>query len=361
MSNGEVWYRLPPMNEILEHSVRWQNLPEVLDDQIRDWGHKNLGIEELQKAGYDGEGVTIAVCDTGVDQDHPDLQDELDLSRCFDFTGTGNFRDGHGHGTHCMGIAAASWGKNIGIIGAAPAATKIAMKVLSNSGSGASSWIADGIKKAADVGADVISLSVGGSQPDPYTRQAIQYAISKGCWVVAAAGNDGGPATSYPGHWSESCAVAATDKNDRRASFSTINVQNDVAAPGVSIWSTIPGNRYGAMSGTSMATPYVAGCLCLLRQAIKKAGKPMPSQGELLAAIEKTSKDIAPSGRDAMTGAGLLNTKALIDYFVGASPPPPPPPPPPNLVKFNGTLIFKDGVAYTDRGLEGGKSSLCQG
>lgn len=343
-------YQIPPIEAILEKSIRWDMLAEQ-----RDWGHANLGLRELHDAGYQGDGVLVAICDTGVDPDHPDLRDELEPAKCFDFTGSGTWRDGHGHGTHCMGIAAASQGKDIGIIGAAPLARKCAMKVLSDSGSGSSSWIAAGIRRAAEVGADIISLSLGGSSPDPQTRAAIQDVTSRGCWVVCAAGNDGGPANSYPGHYPESIAVCATDQGNRRASFSTVNTQNDVSAPGVSILSTLPGNRYGTMSGTSMATPYVAGCLALVRAAIKKAGKPMPTQSRLLEAIADTSKDLATPGHDSQTGWGLINTAGLIARFAASPPPPPPPPPtppPPAPTKgFTGTLVYEDGVLRRTVGL----------
>ena len=231
--------------------------------------------------------------------------------------------------THCGGIAAAAENGG-GIVGAAPDAKLLGAKVLSNSGSGLSTWIARGIRWAADQGADIISLSLGGPGPDGDTQAAVAYAIAKGCWVVAAAGNDGGPASSYPGNYPGVVCVAATDPQDRRASFSTINPENDVSAPGVNIFSTLPGNRYGRMSGTSMATPYVSGSLACVRGALKAAGKPVPPADELLLAIAATAKDIPPSGRDSGTGWGLLDPVKLLAHLMGPAPTPPSPPPPPS-------------------------------
>lgn len=315
-------YRLPPGELWPERVLTAAQLAES-----RDWGHGPLGLEALHARGITGAGVTVAVLDTGVDAAHPDLRARTLPGR--DFTGGTSPADRQGHGTHCAGIVAAS-SNGDGLIGAAPDAKVLPVKVLDDGGSGASTWIAAGIRWAADQGADVLSLSLGGPAADAGTRAAIQYATGKGCWVVCAAGNDGRPATSYPGHYPESVAVAAVDKDLRRATFSTINPQNDVGAPGVSILSTLPNGRYGNMSGTSMATPYVAGCLALVRGELKRLGRPVPDQAALLAAIGRTSRDIAPAGPDADTGAGLVQPAALLaDLAGGPTPPPDPTVPPP--------------------------------
>ena len=338
---GEPIYVIPPIERQPEMSLRADMLAEQ-----RDWGHAPLGLEALHAAGYLGEGVVVCIADTGGDPDHPDLKDRYLPEGHADHTGSRyGWRDVQSHGTHCSGIALASKGNDQGIIGAAPSARLLIQKVLGDQGSGASSWIAAGIRRAADLGADIVSLSLGGPSPDSLTRAAIQYATGKGMWVVAAAGNDGGPANSYPGHYPETIAVAAVDRNIARASFSTINSQNDVAAPGVSILSTLPDNRYGTMSGTSMATPYVAGCLALVRGAIKKANVRMPTQTELQAAIVRTSRDILPTGLDSGTGAGLIDPAKLIAEFMTVPPPPvvPPPVPPPTPGKTV-TLKFVNGL-----------------
>lgn len=324
---GEPIYEIPPIERQPEITVRSDLLGEFLAEQ-RDWGHAPLKLEALHARGVTGAGVTIAICDTGIDYQHPDLAPNMTPGGHRDFTGSSSgYMDRQGHGTHCAGIAAAA-NNGSGIIGAAPSAKLMAVKVLSDQGSGASSWIAAGIRHAADQGADVLSLSLGGPSSDTQTRSAIQYATGKGCWVVVAAGNDGREVSSYPGHYPESIAVAAVDKETKRASFSTINRENDVSAPGVSIWSSLPGARYGSMSGTSMATPYVAGCLALLRGAFKAAGQTPPTQAALLQAFADASVDISPAGRDSGTGWGLVDPTALIAALVRVTPPPPPPPVP---------------------------------
>lgn len=318
---GEPVYGLPPDEYKPEATFSLTALAEG-HDPSQDY----LGIPALHAKGFLGQGVIFAGLDTGIDYEHEDLKDQVlkDLGK--DYTGSSaGFKDVQSHGTHTAATMVAAKNEK-GLVGAAPAAKIIPVKVLNDQGSGASSWIAAGIQWAADKGADIINLSLGGPSPDQRTRQAVQYAISKGCWVFCAAGNDGRATNNYPAHYPESIAVAATDNNGQRASFSTINNENDVSGPGVKVLAATPGNNYSTYSGTSMATPNVAGAAGLLRGAIKAAGKPMPSQQQLIEAIERTSSDISPPGKDQMTGWGRFNTKALLEYFgVGDAPPPPPP------------------------------------
>lgn len=328
---GDVIYSIPPEELQPEISIMAELLPAFAADQ-RDWGHVNLGIEELYNAGHKGAGVLVCIADTGIDYEHPDLKPRIILNKCRDFTGSNaGFMDRQGHGTHCAGIVAAS-SDGEGLIGVAPEASLMSSKVLGDQGSGASTWIAAGIRHATAQGADIISLSLGGPSPDQATRAAIQEAVNAGVWVVCAAGNDGGPANSYPGHYDISIAVAASDRNDKRASFSTTNRENDITAPGVSIMSTLPRGRYGAMSGTSMATPYVAGCLAILRGALKKAGLAIPRQSEILELMGRTSKDLGAGGKDSEYGFGLISTKGMLGAFdTKPNPPTEPPTNPPTI------------------------------
>lgn len=326
IDSGEPIYTLPPEEMQPEVSIRADFLTEQ-----RDWSHANLGIKALHDRGILGEGVTVAILDTGIDIEHPDLRKNIVERGHKDFTGSrSGFMDRQSHGTHVAGTyGAAADGK--GLIGIAPRCKLMAVKVLGDNGSGSSSGIAAGIRHAADAGAEILNMSLGGPSPDTATRAAIQYAISKGCWVVCAAGNDGRRVNSYPGHYPESIAVAATDRDNRRASFSTINQENDIAAPGVNIMSTLPDGRYGSYSGTSMATPAVGACLALVRGELKRLGLPIPSQTKVMEAMKATADDIAPAGDDEATGAGLINTAKMLDRLVGESPPVAPPPvtPPP--------------------------------
>ena len=259
----------------------------------RDWGLNAVAAPESWAAGYEGQGVTVAVIDTGVDLDHPDLVSSLyvnpgeiagngidddgngfvdDVSG-YDFVSRdGSPDDGNGHGTHVAGtIAAAKNGQ--GATGVAPEAKILPIRVLDNRGSGSDFNVAAGIRYAADVGAQIINLSLGGGYSSRIAN-AIQYATSLGSLVVAASGNESASNPSFPArHSAQSTSVisvGAFDSRNRIAGFSNDvgrsgSVQVD--APGVGIFSTYTGGRYGSLSGTSMASPHVAGVAALTLSA----------------------------------------------------------------------------------------------
>lgn len=346
---GEPIYTIPPIEREPEMLVPAHLLRVVMQGDDRDWGHEALDLPRLHDRAVTGEGVLVAVLDTGVDASHPDLKANVDTTGSKDYTGSRYaWGDRQGHGSHCSGIVAAD-DDGKGLVGSAPDAKVVAVKVLNDSGSGASSWIAAGIRYAADAGADIISMSLGGPSPDNLTRAAVQYAVSKGCWVVAAAGNSGPNSIDYPGAYPECISVAAVGKDLSRASFSSTNREVDIAAPGVSVMSTIPGGRYAAYSGTSMATPYVAGCLALVRGELKRLGLPVPGQVELMAAMKKTARDLAPVGPDTGTGAGLIQPVALLALLAKDATPPKPPEPPtpeplPDRVTIESPELARRGV-----------------
>lgn len=217
----------------------------------------------------------IAVVDTGVDYTHPDLSGKVDTESDWDFVNNDdNAMDDNLHGTHVAGIAAAATNNSTGIGGVSINTAKILpVKVLNQSGSGYYSWIASGIIYAVDHGARVINLSLGGSVRSTTLEQAVNYAWNKGAVVVAAAGNSNNSSKTYPGAYDNAMAVWASDQNDAKASFSSYGRWVDIGAPGVSILSTIPfikdtkdgsQDSYYLGSGTSMATPHVAGLAGLI-------------------------------------------------------------------------------------------------
>ena len=217
----------------------------------------------------------LAVVDTGVDYTHPDLTGNVDTAEDWDFVNNdSDAMDDNLHGTHVAGIAAASTSNNNGVAGVSiNTNTILPVKVLSQSGSGYYSWISAGIIYAADHGAKVINLSLGGNIRSTTLENAVNYAWNKGAVVVAAAGNSNNSSKTYPGAYTNTMAVWASDQNDNKASFSSYGSWVDIGAPGVSILSTIPtgkdtkdGNQDGYYlgSGTSMATPHVAGLAGLL-------------------------------------------------------------------------------------------------
>jgi len=213
--------------------------------------------------------IRVAILDTGIDQNHEDLGAKIVANR--NFTTSRTVDDRHGHGTHVAGIAAAITDNGRGIAGVGFNSVLMNGKVLGDNGSGQYSWVASGIIWAADNGAHVINMSLGGSSSSTTLEDALKYAYNKGVVLVAAAGNNNTSSPSYPAFYAECIAVAATDQSDAKASFSNYGTWVDIAAPGVSIYSTLPNHRnrigtrnYGSLSGTSMAAPHVAGVVALL-------------------------------------------------------------------------------------------------
>ncbi len=287
------------------------------NDALRpqQWAFDAVDFESAWKLST-GAGVTVAVVDTGVLGTHEDLAGSvlpgLDLAAdasTYDHAGTGEV-DPAGHGTHVAGIIAAHANNGVGIAGAAPGVKILPVRVLDASGSGSSSDVAEGIIWAADHGARVINLSLGGG-PSPGMQIAIQYALSKQVVTFAAAGNayqDGNQPT-YPAAYPEAVAVAAIDQSLNHASFSNTGSYVDVAAPGDLIWSTYGTGRsqYALMSGTSMATPYATATAALVL-----AESPNLSAAEVTSAVEGSATDLGAPGRDNVFGYGLINPRGAL-------------------------------------------------
>lgn len=233
--------------------------------------------------------IKIAIVDTGVQGTHPDLSSKVIHGHDY-VSDDAISNDGNGHGTHCAGIAAAITNNKKGIAGVAPQASIYAVRVLDNQGSGTLDAVAQGIREAADSGAQVISLSLGAPDGGTALQEAVQYAWDKGAVIVAAAGNDGDSTPNYPAYYDKVISVASTDQYDQKSYFSTYGKWVDVAAPGSNIYSTYKGSTYRTLSGTSMATPHVAGLAALLankgysnsqiRQIIEDTADKLPGTGK---------------------------------------------------------------------------------
>lgn len=298
------------------------------DNEVADWGHKYVGVLEAHKVSQ-GEKAILGIGDTGTDSQHDDLK--ANLIEMQDFTGSrSGGSDVQGHGTHCAGIVLAA--KNgWGIYGVAPNAKYYSAKVLGDSGSGSSSGIARGIDWLVSKGVHVISLSLGGGKSQTII-DAIDRARAKGIIVVCAAGNEGPGANTigWPGAYEGVVCVAAVGQTSQTdilsvASFSSRGPQNDVTAPGVAIQSTYPGNRFAKLSGTSMATPYVAGCALLYVSRCIGLNRPH-SQAEFMKLITETA-DKVPGGVPNSVGVGLIRIDKVLAKLAGPIVPPPPPPP----------------------------------
>ncbi|MEV0170200.1 S8 family serine peptidase [Streptomyces sp. NPDC050803] len=282
---------------------------------------------EAWAAGYDGKGTKVAVLDTGVDTDHPDLKGRIGASK--NFTDSADANDHDGHGTHTTstvgGTGAASEGKNKGV---APGAELLNGKVLNDYGYGETSWIIAGMQWAVDEGADVVSMSLGNPArtdcSDPMAQAAEELAkSSENTLFVIAAGNTGpgNNTVSSPGCAPGVLTVGAVDRDDTTASFSSRGpaygshtLKPEITAPGVGISAANAGGRgvyaYQSMSGTSMATPHVAGAAAIVKQR-----HPDWTARQIKAALVSSAETGIP-GDVRGTGGGRLDVEAAVGQKV---------------------------------------------
>ena len=302
------------------------------------WSLARIGLPEAWNVTTGSPGIIIAVVDSGLYLGHPDLtgkvwansgeipgnqidddaNGKVDDVHGWHFyqqwtpggyipAGNAEVTDDFGHGTHVAGIAAAATNNGIGIAGISWGARVMPVKVLDQYGNGWYSDIAAGIVFAADNGAKIINLSLGGAAASPTLCRAAAYAHQKGALLVAAAGN-AGAAVLYPAACDGVLAVAATDRADQRASFSNYGSQVDLAAPGVDIYSTWPWlDGYFTMSGTSMAAPHVSGVAALVWSRWSAW-----TDTEVSRRIMETAVDVDASGWDPYTGWGRLDAAAAL-------------------------------------------------
>jgi minor extracellular protease Epr len=269
--------------------------------QKQDWGITRTEAPKAWELHYTGKDIKIAVVDTGI-ASHEDLS----ISGGAAFTSyTASYVDDNGHGTHVAGIIGAK-NNSFGTVGIAPDSSLYAVKVLGKDGSGYLSDVVAGIDWSISNKMDIVNLSLGSTSSSSTLKQVVDKAYSQGILVVAAAGNIGtvdgiGDNVTYPARYDSVIAVAATDANDKRASFSSTGNTVEVAAPGVQIISTYLNNQYAYMNGTSMATPYVAGNIALLKQAY-----PTLSNTELRNKLQETVIDLGSVGIDSWFGYGFI-------------------------------------------------------
>lgn len=269
------------------------------------YGLINIRAPQGWEFATGSSAIRIAIIDTGIDRTHPDLAGKIVSG--YDFVNNdNNAQDDNGHGTHVAGIAAAISNNGVGVTGASWGARLIPVKVLSAGGGGSYANVAAGIIWATDHGAHVINLSLGGTSPSITLQNAVDYAVSQGVVVVAAAGNSGSNFVLYPARYSNVIAVAATDSSNTRAGFSNYGPEVDLSAPGVSIYSTALGG-YMYRNGTSMAAPYVSGLAAILR-----GSSSLSSPSAIAQQMETTALDLGLPGWDDFYGYGLIQMDAAI-------------------------------------------------
>lgn len=273
--------------------------------QVLPWGVDRIDAD-LAWSVSKGTGVKVAIVDTGIDTRHRDLKANIKGGyNCI--AESTNFNDDHGHGTHCAGIVAAV-NNDMGVVGVAPEAWLYGVKVLDASGSGYLSDCVQGIQWCVDNGIDVASMSWGGYGDWPTLQDACDAAWAAGLVLVAAAGNDAYETPDLlPAGYSSVIAVSATDSSDALAYFSNYGAEIEVAAPGVSIYSTYKGGGYAYMSGTSMACPHVSGVAALIL-----AVHPTYTNSQVRQTLWNTAEDLGASGWDIYYGYGLVDAQAAV-------------------------------------------------
>jgi subtilisin len=255
----------------------------------------------------EGAGVRVAVIDTGIDMNQPDLEGKVDggYNAILDSESPQSYMDDNGHGTHVSGtIAGLRDGR--GVVGVAPKARLYAVKVLDSEGSGDLSDVIKGIIWCADHGIQVANMSLGAPTPSDIMQKALRYAKARGVIVVAAAGNSGGD-VGYPAAYPQTIAVSAMDSNDQIASFSSRGPQVKFIAPGVNIVSSMMGGDVGSMSGTSMAAPHVTGLAALV---VSQGYRGLDGPDGVLAQMVKAAKPL-PGLEATEQGYGLIDAGIL--------------------------------------------------
>lgn len=296
------------------------------DEYGDDWGIARIGSRLVHEGNVApeigplaGTGVRVAVLDTGIDYNHPDLA--AVYAGGYDFVNNDSDPyDDQYHGTHCAGTIAASL-NGFGVVGVAPEARLYGLKVLSSTGSGSYSYVISALDWCVANQIQVASLSLGSSgDPGSQVRDAFNRVYNAGVVVVASAGNSGAgtDTVGYPAKYDSVIAVGSTTRSDTRSSFSSTGPAVEVAAPGSSILSTYPGNSYAYLSGTSMACPHVSGVAALLLSGgVADANGDGRVNDDVRLALQVTAEDLGPTGRDNDFGFGLVDAASAVALTAG--------------------------------------------
>jgi subtilisin len=310
-ANGPGVYRLA------NHEV--QSIHSVAPKQ---WAVQQYGIRDVwAKYGVRGEGSRVAVIDTGVNVGHPDLRHVI----AHDMTGHG-VADKQGHGSHCCGIVGAA--ESGGVFGVAPQCDLHSFRVFDDAGYCDCAWIVRALREIMEGKHgrfDVVSMSLGSETPSEEMRMVLLEMSARGHLIVVAAGNDGSHRAApgrlfgtigYPAGFLSTIAVGSTDRRRERSAFSSTGNKMVLTGPGQDITNCWSGPElYATISGTSMACPFVAGCLALLVSHARVAGLPAPTTETVTYSIAASSVDIDSPGYDFNTGFGDIDPARLIDAY----------------------------------------------
>ncbi|WP_059052141.1 S8 family peptidase [Paenibacillus senegalimassiliensis] len=295
-----------------------ESAPEIPNDLLFSEYQWNLPVIETNRGWQLSKGndnIIVAVVDTGVDLNHPDLQGRL-LQGYNVINPEQKPTDDVGHGTHVAGIISANVNNGEGIAGMMWGGKILPVKALDQSGAGTTYSVAQGIIWATDHGAKVINMSLGNYADAEFLHEAIKYAFERDVVLIAATGNDNTERPGYPAAYPEVLSVSATDYNLQRAAFSNYGDYIDVMAPGESIASTYPDNQYAALSGTSMASPHVAALAALIRSV-----NPDLKNTEVMDLIRSSVIDLGATGRDKYYGYGQIDVYAALQAAGGGKAP----------------------------------------
>jgi major intracellular serine protease len=281
------------------------SLSQVYPQNIRD-----LNIPKIWKQTK-GKGITVMVLDTGCPVNHPDLNKNIDISKCKSFIEGEDIFDYQGHGTHCSGTIGAC--DNVeGIVGVAPDVTIITGKVLDKNGRSQGDSILKGLDYCLSIKPDVINMSLGGPSPMPEVHKLIQKLTSNNIVVVCAAGNNGEENILYPARYEEVITVGSYSDTilKDKSHFSSWGKELDIMAPGDKILSTYLNKGYAVLSGTSMAAPVVSGVVALIMSKYKTDNKNL-TVDEIKKMLYTTAVDVGPSGWDHKHGWGIINPESI--------------------------------------------------
>lgn len=308
-ASGEFFRALTLSPQIMDveddtemHILCWWRRPAELPPQSVPWGVERIGAPDAWRYSA-GEGVKVGVIDTGVNANHPDLQEAVKggLNLVDQSRPPG---DDNGHGTHVAGIIAAR-NNRWGVVGVAPACSIYALKAFDSRGTGSVSLIIAALQWCVENDIRVVNMSFGGQENRALGR-AVQVALDAGLVLVAAAGNDGRPnSVDFPARHQGVVAVTALTADDRLANFSSWGPEVDLAAPGARILSTY-GDGYKELSGTSMAAPHVTGTVALVL-----ARAPRLSGEHVVQLLKRTAQSLPSLGAEEQ-GAGLVNAAAAV-------------------------------------------------